>query len=208
MLIRLNNVGKHFSNHWLFQHLYYQFETGKRYVILGANGSGKSTLLQIIAGFRLPSQGSIDFFDGNKPIPAEKHYRNISIAAPYLELIEEFTLDELISFHFGFKTLQEGISLQDLPQLATLENQRSKPIRYYSSGMKQRVRLALAFYSNTPILLLDEPTSNLDKQGIAWYHGLLAKSTNRVVIICSNHKPEEYEHADEFIQLGNHLKSK
>lgn len=188
MKIELEEVGKRFRFEWIFKDVNYIFEKNDRYALLGPNGSGKSTLMKIISGHLTPSKGKISFSDDtNKVIDADNIYRFISYAAPYIELIEEFSLKEVIQFHQQFKPLQQNIDYQSLVNILGFEKSLNKEIRYFSSGMKQRLKLALAICSESPILLLDEPTTNLDVQGAAWYRELLTRfGNNRLCIIATN----------------------
>ncbi len=202
--VRLNNVGKRFNREWIFRHFTYQFQSGKTYAITGANGSGKSTLLQVIAGSLTHNEGSIEFTTDQQTTNNEQLYSHISIAAPYLELIEEMTAKEMLHFHAQFKPDITSQSINEILQAVGLQNAANKQIRYYSSGMKQRLKLAQAFFSNTPILLLDEPTTNLDADGIALYHHLIKNYTaDKLVIISSNDK-QEYEFCEEVIGIGEY----
>lgn len=193
MNITLKNLGKRFNRQWIFRGLHAELIPGKRYAVLGKNGSGKSTLLQTIAGYRLPSEGQTVFEENGKIIPGHLHYRFLSFASPYLELIEDYNIDEFLRFHTKLKPLLNRMSHSDFTGKLELANISGKPIAQYSSGMKQRLRLALAFFSDTPVLLLDEPCSNLDAQGVEWYRKLLDEySAERLVVICSNHQEQEY----------------
>lgn len=191
MKIILNHIGRRFNREWIFKDINYTFETGQSYAILGANGSGKSTLLQVIAGNLTPSAGSAEYLLNNTPLDTEKVFEQLALATPYLELIEEFTLPELIDFHFRFKRYRDDLDARAIIELLALTNAGHKAVKYFSSGMKQRTKLALAFCSDTPVLLLDEPTANLDQQGVDWYLSLIERfSHNRLTIICSNQQHE------------------
>lgn len=191
MKISLEHIGRRFNREWIFRDINYEFESGSSYAILGANGAGKSTLLQVISGSLSSSEGKISYLKGDKMIDQEKVFIHLSMAAPYLELIEEFTLTELIDFHFRFKKYYKGFDRKSVIELLGLKNSEFKAIKYFSSGMKQRVKLALAFCSDTALLLLDEPASNLDQQGLEWYLSLASNlSSDRLVIICSNQEQE------------------
>jgi ABC-type multidrug transport system ATPase subunit len=191
MKITLQNIGRRFNRDWIFRNIDYTFTSGETYAILGPNGSGKSTLLQVLNGSLSPSIGTISYSLGDNTIEAEAVFKQLSLAAPYLELIEEFTLDEMTDFHFKFKKYGEGINKEEVIALLNLEGAKNKLIKYFSSGMKQRLKLALAFCSDTPLLMLDEPTSNLDSQGVDWYLNLVQKyALNRLTIICSNQEHE------------------
>lgn len=204
MEISLKNIGRRFNREWIFRGVNYSFKTNDSYAILGRNGSGKSTLLQLIAGNLSPSEGSVDYFTNDKAFEAEKIYESLSLAAPYLELIEEFTLSEMIDFHFKFKPYIGGLNKEQLIDILELNNSKNKPIKYFSSGMKQRTKLALAICSDTSLLLLDEPASNLDTEAIMWYHELIKNySSNRTVIVCSN-QDYEYFFCNNQIQVSDY----
>jgi ABC-type multidrug transport system ATPase subunit len=192
MNITLQNIGRRFNREWIFRGVEYTFKAGESYAILGSNGSGKSTLLQVLNGSLSPSAGILTYEKNGKEVPVEDVFQYLSLAAPYLELIEEFTLAEMIDLHFKFKSYKSGMDNKAVIDVLAMDANKNKLIKYFSSGMKQRLKLALAFCSDTPILMLDEPTSNLDAQGVDWYLGLVEKfAQGRLTIICSN-QPHEY----------------
>lgn len=201
MQILLSETGKRFNRDWIFRNFSYQFNTGKSYAITGPNGSGKSTLLQVIAGSVECSEGKVTYQNENKPIDNGQIFRQISIAAPYLELIEEMTLTEFLEFHRKFKPLVSGVTIAEIIEKTGLAMAAGKQMRYFSSGMKQRAKLAQAFFSDTPCLLLDEPCTNLDEEGIALYHRLIeVHSAGRLVIVSSNER-QEYGFCEEEIDM-------
>jgi ABC-type multidrug transport system ATPase subunit len=208
--VRLFNTGKRFNREWIFRHCNYQFNTGKSYAITGPNGSGKSTLLQVIAGATLHNEGTVEYQtgpatdDGQRTTDEGHHYKSVSIAAPYLELIEEMTAKEMMEFHSKFKPLIQTLSIEEMLQIVGLANAVNKQIRYFSSGMKQRLKLAKAFFSNTPILLLDEPTTNLDADGIALYHTLISNYTKDKLVIVSSNVKQEYDFCEEVIEISDY----
>jgi ABC-type multidrug transport system ATPase subunit len=204
MKITLSKIGRRFNREWIFRNIDYTFETGKSYAILGINGSGKSTLLQVISGALSQSEGIISYQNNDKQIEIDQVFQYLALAAPYLELIEEFTLTEVLDFHFEFKTRRDNLSNKELIALLNMESSKNKQLKYFSSGMKQRVKLILAFCADTQILLLDEPTSNLDEQGIAWYNSLIEKFIfDRLVIVCSNQN-HEYEFCQNRIHISDY----
>jgi ABC-type multidrug transport system ATPase subunit len=201
MNLSLQNIGRRFNREWIFRGIDYTFTSGKVYAILGPNGSGKSTLLQVLNGSLAPSIGQINYFFEDKEVEIDKVYEHLSLAAPYLELIEEFTLSEVIDFHFKFKPYKTGMDKTGVIELLDMPGNANKMIRYFSSGMKQRLKLALAFCADTPMLMLDEPTSNLDTQGVDWYLSLVQKfAANRLTIICSNQE-HEYSFCNERLNI-------
>jgi ABC-type multidrug transport system ATPase subunit len=205
MEIIAKDLGKRFNFNWLFRQLNLHAPEGSRYAVLGSNGSGKSTLLQIISGATLPSSGEIIWNYRGKSIDSEQIYQYTSLAAPYLELIEDFSLREHLDFHFSLKPMLSGFSMEDLMRISNLETAADRQIRYYSSGMKQRVRLLLAVCSDCPLLLLDEPLSNLDEAGCNWYLDLIERfGKNRTIWVASNHQLREYSFCESSIILGTH----
>jgi ABC-type multidrug transport system ATPase subunit len=198
LTISLKNIGKRYNYEWIFRRVNYDFSSENNYVILGANGSGKSTLLQVISGSLTNSEGEISYSDSTNDnisavIETENIFSNLSYCAPYLDLFEEFTLTESIEFQEKFKPFQKGLTTSQIIELTGLEKAKDKQLKYYSSGMKQRVRIALAVLADTPLLLLDEPTSNLDKKAIDWYQQLMNEhSKERMIIVASNQQEYEY----------------
>ena len=191
MQITVNDLGKKFNREWIFRHLSTSFETGIPCSITGGNGSGKSTFLQVLCGFIPSNEGSISYSLDGKEIQQEDFNKYFDISTPYLELIEEFTLHEFLDFHFKFKKLKQGISIDDFTALVHLAKDKNKQIRNFSSGMKQRLKLGLCFYSQSKVCLLDEPTTNLDEFGIDWYRKSVQTILNdKLVLISSNQKHE------------------
>lgn len=190
MKITLTNIGKRYNREWIFRNISYKFSDNNKYVILGTNGCGKSTLLQIIAGILSPSEGEkITDTITNQ----EFFFKQLSYASPYLELAEEMTWKEAIAFHGKFKNFTKSLTIESIISISGLESSSEKELRYFSSGMKQRAKLTLAILSDSPILMLDEPGTNLDEHAIKWYHDLIAEyGKGKLIIICSNYNKEEY----------------
>ncbi len=205
MSIHLENIGKRFNREWIFRGVNHTLESGKSYAILGSNGSGKSTLLQVASGYARPTEGSVKALLNGSTVTEEKLFFHVSLATPYLGLYEDFYLEELLAFHFKFKTIQNSILLSDVPHILKLEHALNRPVKQFSSGMKQRVRLGLAILSNTPYLFLDEPTSNLDKSGKNWYKTMVETyASNRMVVVCSNHQEEEIFFCETRLEVGDY----
>jgi len=206
--IILEKAGKQYNEDWIFSNLDFTFSTDHATVILGSNGSGKSTLLQVISSAIMPTIGNIRYEMKGSTIRPEHAFRLMSIAAPYIELIEGFTLTEMICFHRRLKPLVRNMSTSELIKICQLENNADKPLKYFSSGMKQRLKLALAIMSDTPVLLLDEPVSNLDKAAIEWYNDLIRKNTNdRLVVVSSNSIEEEFGFCTRQVRLEDFKKA-
>ncbi len=194
MKIVLNNIGKRFNKEWIFRNISHEFSIGNKYAILGTNGSGKSTLLQIISGAVAQTEGII----------TAAPFRDLSLAAPYLELPEEMTWKEAVSFHGKFKKFAPSLQGEaDVIAISGLGSSANKEIRNFSSGMKQRARLSLAVLSDTPLLLLDEPSTNLDANAVKWYQDLINEyAKEKLVMVCSNYNKEEYSFCNQEFRLG------
>jgi len=217
MKISLINAGKRFNRDWIFRNIHQEFISGLAYAITGPNGSGKSTLLQVIGGAMMMSEGEAKYAIGDGQLaigkeekPREVHvdqaFKYISIAAPYLELIEEMTLLEFLHFHEKFKPFLPTIGIPHIITAIGLKAAAQKQIRFYSSGMKQRVKLAQAIFSNVPCVLLDEPCTNLDAAGIELYHQLIRDHCNNRLIIVSSNDEQEYSFCKERISITDFKK--
>ena len=191
MQIQLDNIGKKFGKEWIFKSISINLSTPNKYVVLGGNGSGKSTFLKLLSGFMTPSDGSVSFQENENNIDIADVFKKVTYSAPYIDVYEHYTLQELFDFQ---KKLKPFLSFEEeLSDLFQLTGVKNKLIKNYSSGMKQRVKLGLAILADAPLLLLDEPTSNLDEKGKKWYAEMIEKfAVNKLVIVASNSQKEEY----------------
>lgn len=204
MKIEVKDLGKKFIKEWIFRHIDFTFEENQSYAITGPNGSGKSTFIQSVAGFIPTNEGTVEYYQGDKLIPEDEIFETLDIITPYLELIEEFTLDEFLAFHFKFKSLKTGYSLNDFVEKIYLQNDRAKQIKNYSSGMKQRLKLGLGFFSTSQVCFLDEPTTNLDEQGIAWYLDNVKDLLGKKLLLISSNQKQEYEFCDKVLSIADY----
>ncbi len=203
--IHINELGKKFVNEWIFKGLTLTITPGEKLVILGSNGSGKSTLLQSISSFLIPTKGSVVWKNENQIIEDDTIYKYLSMASPYMELIEEFTLTETIKPQKQYKSLINTLSAKEIIALMQLEHASEKYVKHYSSGMKQRVKLGLAILADCPVLLLDEPCSNLDANAITWYQKMIANfAQHKTILVCSNTVKEEYSFCTDKIEIENY----
>ena len=203
--ISLQNVGKRYNHEWIFRGVNHTFNKDEHTVIRGANGSGKSTMLQVILGSTVASEGVISYAAKGNAFKVEEGLGLFSLATPYLELIEEFTLVEMLDFHQKMKPFAPGLTLDVIIDRLYLTSSKDKAIKYYSSGMKQRVKLGLALLSDTPFVLLDEPTSNLDAVAIAWYKNLVDENkAGRIIVVCSNDQKDEFSFCEQELHIGDY----
>ena len=191
LTLDVNQLGKRYNREWIFKNLTHTFQPGKTYAITGPNGSGKSTLMQVLWGQLPQSSGTITYSVGGKNIPVEDIFTHVVVAAPYMDLIEELTLEEQLHFHFKMRKPRPGYSIESILENLYMTDSKDKQIANFSSGMKQRVKLGLAFFTDSKIIFLDEPGTNLDEQAFAWYIENLNKvAVDTLVFIASNQKSE------------------
>jgi ABC-type multidrug transport system ATPase subunit len=193
MQVDLQDIGRRFNQGWIFRNLTASFTSNEHVVIKGANGSGKSTLLQLIFASLTSSEGKINYKFKEQDLDQDSMIHKVTLCAPYLQLIEEFTLKESIEFQSKVIPFREGLTSIEIIDLMELTFHANKQIKSFSSGMKQRVKLALAILADVPLVLLDEPAMNLDIKAIAWYVKLVEQhSQDRLFIVCSNSAGEEF----------------
>jgi ABC-type multidrug transport system ATPase subunit len=202
--ILLDQAGKRFQYEWIFKNISLVLDPNEKVAVTGSNGSGKSTLLKCMAGLIPLTDGKVRYQMDQQEIAETDFFLHLAVSAPYLELPEEFTLAELLNFHFKFKKKTASLSVDDMLEIMYLTEAKNKQIQYFSSGMKQRLKLGLCFFSDVPLLLLDEPTANLDRKGMDWYQEMIAGyGSNRTILICSN-DPREYTFCTKIIQMENY----
>ncbi|MEL6719216.1 MAG: ABC transporter ATP-binding protein [Bacteroidota bacterium] len=201
MQIELSNLSKRYRYEWIFKNINYTFESGKCYAITGANGSGKSTFMRILAAYLSPTKGKVVHQQLGQTVKSEEVYKYLSYAAPYMDLVEEFSLKEQLLFHQKFKAFSPEISIEELLTILAFKKSKNKLISHFSSGMKQRLKLLLAICSDVPLLLLDEPTTNLDRQGIDWYLQLIEQFGKQRTIIVASNVEEDYGFCDAVLNI-------
>lgn len=204
-MIELSTSGlsKKYFRELIFKNFTMDFQQGQSYAVTGPNGSGKSTLLKVLSGIIPPGSGTLEYREDKGIVDVDHYYRYLTFISPYLELIGEFTLKEFLRFHFKLKEFSSGYDMEGLLSYAYLEDSINKEIRNFSSGMKQRLKLSLAFCGNSPIVFLDEPTTNLDEKGVEWYkEGIKKNLSDRLLFIASN-QLREYESCNSVIDIMN-----
>jgi ABC-type multidrug transport system ATPase subunit len=198
--ITASKITKKFKRNSILNDISFSFDAPECVGIIGENGKGKSTLMKIISGYLTPTSGTIEYSFDNKKIETDNLFQFISFAAPYLELIENMTLIESIDFHLLHKS--SNLNTKELVDLAYLQEHQNKLVGSFSSGMKQRLKLALALSSQTPLILLDEPTSNLDQKAKSWFQTTFQSfCQDKLVFIASNSIQEELSLCQSIIML-------
>jgi len=182
-----SDISKRYGYQWIIKDFNHRFLSSEICGISGSNGSGKSTLIKILSGFLTSTSGRIDVKVNDFICKPDKLFQHVSLAAPYTDLINEYSLEENFAFHARFKTMYDHLDFKTFESKIQLKGHSQKTLQHFSSGMKQKIQLSLALMSNTPILLLDEPTSFLDNNAKKWFSELLAEyGRDRLIVIASN----------------------
>ena len=195
MKIQVENISKRFKKEWIFKSLSYTFSIGKTYALTGSNGSGKSTLIKILSAQDHANSGTISYLLEDKKVPIYDFNNHYTFCAPYQELILEMKLSEFLNFHLSMA--KEHFSIPELLEIVNLTGNENKVLNNFSSGMIQRLKLGICFFSNRPVLFLDEPTSNLDEAGKAVFKSLINKNKQDKLIIMASNEPFEIDLCDE-----------
>ena len=188
MTINIDQLSKRYGSSWVIRKGTFTFESPNIYALQGPNGSGKSTLLKLIAGYLTPSNGQINYTSlGGIPIHRDEIYKCIAFVAPYIDLPDQLTVIEIAKIHGQLKGFVDQKSPEEIIEHAYLTAAKDLFIHELSSGMVQRLKLALTLFSDAQILIIDEPGMNLDSKAKAWYiNHLLRYHQNRLIIIASN----------------------
>lgn len=199
-MIECNNIAKRYLKEVLFRDFNYVFQVGKQYVLLGPNSSGKSTLLKILGGVLAPTKGKVTF---SPNYPPEQLF---SFSSPEMHLLDDYTVAELFDLHFQFKA--PIIPINEQVKLANLQPFLHKKFSLLSSGLKNKVKLSLALFTNTPALLLDEPCTNFDEANSNWYNAMITKFWMEKLVIIASNQEIEYQFCKEKILLQHYKTEK
>lgn len=197
-----NDLGKKYVHHWVFRHLNDEWTAGQRIAITGANGSGKSTLLQVLSGAAPATEGALHHELEGKNLDVNYWYQHLAMATPAFDLPEALTLQQFLDFHLRLKPLRQHHSALQVAEELALKAHLQKEIRLFSSGMKQRLKLALALWADVPLVLLDEPTSHLDAHYTCWYQEQLKALPSSALVFVASNDPREYPDFNRAVAIG------
>ena len=200
MNIQLHKVSKRFDSGWVIRDLDLEIRSGDKLAIKGANGSGKSTLIQILAGYLSISKGKLVFEHGTEPVNRDDIYKYLSISTAYSELDEELRPSELFTHFRSFKDYHIE-DLDEFLDLIDLKEHKNKEVKYFSSGMKQRLSLGLAICMDVPLLILDEPGSFLDQERKLWLKDMLERFCSEKTVIIASNEASDLEFCDKELEL-------
>ena len=208
MEIRAEQLAKRFKRQWIFRNFSISIGDKGAYAVTGPNGSGKSTLLRVLAGTLPPSEGRVEYISDGRQLKDSEIYRQIAFAAPYIDLIDEMTVAEHFRFHRSFRPFKDGLDVGALVDLLGKRFHRDTMLNAMSSGMKQRMRLALALCSESQLLILDEPTTNLDEQGKEWYHMMLSRFRGNATLLIASNVADDMAVCESTIHVPDYASSK
>lgn len=201
--IRLDDIGKKYYQRWIFKDINFDFAENRHLALVGKNGSGKSTLLRVISRQLTPSIGKVVYENEANEIPVNHSYRYLSWSGPHVQPYLDLNLEEHIRLHFSLKTpiLKKP---QEMVSILNLVAHKEKPLRYFSSGMLQRVKVGLALFTKSEVLMLDEPTSNMDVENAAFMLDLIKQHLGGRIFVLASNMEREYASFDQIIRLkGN-----
>lgn len=198
--IALQQVGKQFYRRWIFREISTELAPGSRLALVGTNGSGKSTLLRIIAGQLGPTEGTVSYHQAGKRLNVASVYQHISWAGPQVEMYTELSLEELLDFHFRLKPCLLS-SPTDIIALLRFEGHSQKPLKYFSSGMQQRAKVGIALLTASPVLLLDEPTSNMDAENARRMLLLIEQYRKGRTFVLASNMEREFQDFEQVLHL-------
>lgn len=194
--LKVENIGKHYLSQWLFRNISFSLNTGESIAITGHNGSGKSTLLQIVYGLVQQSEGAVFFNERS----IEKPELVFSVTTPSLELPMDFSMNDILKLYQSLNKISMDSDVFGLQSMFS-NKQMKQPLKNFSSGMLQRFKTALCLYSDSPILLLDEPLSNMDSNGEKWYQNCINEIKENKIILFAGNQKNEIELATNLIEI-------
>jgi heme exporter protein A len=192
MKINIQNIDKNFGDRRILQNINFSIESGQSAALIGPNGSGKTTLVKIICGLLRPSRGKVEYTENNELINSLTVYKKIGLVSPYLELYEELTARENLNFFGRIKKVPNlNDRIDDLMNRLNLNGREDDPVKTFSSGMRQRLKYVFALLAMPEVLVLDEPTSNLDIDGIDRVYRIMdLQRQDKILIIATNDKSD------------------
>jgi heme exporter protein A len=200
--LELENIRKEFSRRVIFDKIGFRLSNGNSLAITGINGSGKSTLVKIIAGIISPTRGAVTLTADGREITLNRYHDYIGFVAPYIQLYDEFSALENLRFFERIRGRTPDTEyINYLLERVVLYSRRHDDVRTYSSGMKQRLKYAFALLHRPPILIFDEPRSNLDRHGIATVYSVMEEQKENGMLILATNDQEDLSYAETILNL-------
>ena len=203
MTLKSDYVSKVYSHKIIFQHVTFSVSQDSSFAITGKNGSGKSTLIKILCGLLTPTKGSVSLVVEDKALKPENYYPHIGLVSPYLNLYDEFTGEENLTLIRKIRGLHSDVSSRAINLLKefNIYDHRKKEVRFYSSGMKQRLKYCAALLHEPSVLYLDEPTANLDEMGISIVKDVMKRQKKLGALVFATNEHDDLKFADSVLNL-------
>ena len=201
--LTVENLSKRFGSRKVLTDISFELSTGQSMAIVGPNGSGKSTLLMLLLASLRPTHGTVTYSEDSTTLDDAQVRAATSFVSPYLNLYDHLTAEENLTF---FSTVSgghvTGKQINSLLSRVGLEGRGSDFVAAYSSGMKQRLKYAVAFLNSPAFLFLDEPTSNLDEAGKQIVFDLIDEFRSTTILIIATNEKEEQRRAEQLCRIG------
>jgi len=204
MKIEIKNIGKYFGERKIFSNINFEISSGTSVAITGPNGSGKTTLMRIISGLLNPTEGAVIYSNNDTELKDREKFNHLGLVGPYLELYNDLTAMENLKFFSKMKRIKndEDVILKLLDKM-NLSGHEDDLVKNYSSGMKQRLKYVFALLDSPEILLLDEPTSNLDKEGINTVYNIMGNQKSNGILIIATNDEADLKFGDSQIAIAS-----
>ncbi len=202
MQLIAESITKYFNEHIIFKDIHFAAASGSCLAVLGPNGSGKTTLMRIVSKLLAPTAGTVTFNENGQVLTDTEIRYRIGFLGPYLELYQDLTATENLSFFAKIRGLTDyQPAMNRLLDQFGLKGREEDPVRAYSSGMKQRLKYVFALLHQPDVLFVDEPRSNLDAEGIARVYDLFSEFKKERLLILATNDSEDLQFADERIEI-------
>ncbi|GAB4328060.1 MAG: heme ABC exporter ATP-binding protein CcmA [Calditrichia bacterium] len=201
--LKAENVSQYFNHRKIFENVSFSVQSGKSVVLTGHNGSGKTTMMRILAGLLRPSAGKVELSHNGEKLDGEARYQAIGLVGPYLQLYNQLTAWENYEFFSKVRGLKaDKQQFRQLMARVGLKGRELDELQTYSSGMLQRAKYVMALIHQPPVLLLDEPTSNLDEEGAQVVYEIMREQKERGILILATNEPGEIKFGDTEIRIA------
>ncbi len=195
MTLTVKNLGYYYSTRSIFKNLVFEQKSGECLAITGPNGSGKSTLVRILTGLLTPKSGSVTYHKAGEALTSVQH--TLGLVTPWIQLYRDLSaLENMQLFAAAHQVDDAEERMEELFSKVGLEGRQDEPLKEYSSGMIQRAKYACALYHQPEIIVLDEPTANLDQEGRSMVLDLVEELRKDKLLIIATNEAEEVELAD------------
>lgn len=197
MKLQAQNISKYFGEKMIFEDINFELSGGQSAAIIGPNGSGKTTLVKIICNLIRPTKGNIVYSVNDTPVGMDNIYKNIGLVSPYLELYEDLTARENLLFFAKLKKVTEAQNrISELMSQLNLSGRENDQVKTYSSGMRQRLKYVFALLDKPRVLILDEPTSNLDTDGTDRVYQIMEEQKKKNILILATNDSNDLKYGD------------